>query len=277
MGHHYLPRRLLRGFAQDGLIWMLDKSTASKPKNLPMARVAQEPSMYSEELEERLNNEIEQPFNAVLDRIDAGGSLESSDVQAIAHYVLTMFRRVPAGRARSKAAVPSVADAVEREHMNRISMLEQLSPDDHAIATAGRANIARIFERIRGESTNWLWHRTLLPENLPRITALLQQMTWEQWRAPPDRQILIGDSPVLFNESIGLVNARAKIVLPIRSDTVLLASWRPAQAKRSPYRELDLSQVRGINTRVVQRAARWVFFQRSERWVAPFVRRQRPY
>lgn len=275
MGHHYLPRRLLKGFAQNGLIWMLDKSTTSEPKHLPVARVAQEPSMYSEELEDRLNNEIEQPFNAILERIDAGGTFEPRDVEAMARYVVTMYRRVPAGRSRSKDAVPNVANEVERAHLNQINMLEQLSPADHEIATAGRVNIAKIFERIRSENTDWLWHSTLLPEKLPNVTALLQQMTWEQWQAPHDRQILIGDSPVLFDESMGLKDMRARIILPIRSDTALVASWRASQPNRSPHRAMDAQQVRGINARVVQGAGRWVLFQRNESWVAPFVRRRR--
>lgn len=269
MGHHYLPRRLLRGFAQEDRIWTLDMKTDGAPKLLPIARVAQEPAMYSSELEVRLNNEYEQPFNVILDRLEAGGEIGAQDIEAIARYAMTMLRRVPAGRARSEKALPDVAVAVEREQLRQIHMLEQLVPDESDLAEKGRANISKVMERIRAQDIDWLWHRTILPENFPRLTAALQRMTWERWQAPAGRQLLIGDSPVLFNEYLGLRDAKAELILPVRSDTALIATWRPGP--QGQLRKLSVQQTRLLNARVVARADRWIFFERHEDWVVPFV------
>jgi len=227
--------------------------------------------MYSAELEERLNNEIEQPFNLILDRLEGGGAIGAHDIEAIARYALTMYRRVPAGRARSEAAMPDVAAKVEHEQLRRVDMLEQLVPSELDVAAKDRANISEIFARIKAENTDWLWHNTLLPEKLPRLTAVLQQMTWEHWQAPLGRQLLIGDSPVLFNEFLGLADERAELILPIRSDTALVATWRPG--RQGQLRKLNVQQTRLINGRVAARADRWVFFERYESWVVPFVRK----
>jgi hypothetical protein len=275
MGHHYLPRRLLRGFSQEERVWTFDKLSNQQPKHLPIARVAQEPRMYSQEIEDRLGNEIEQPFNAVLDRIDDGESIGAQDTAAIARYALAMYRRVPAGRSRSKLAVPEVAAQVERDHLQRIDLLEQLSPGEHGLAESGRANVSAIFKKIRSENTDWLWQRTLLPESMPRAAAALQRMTWELWRVPRGHQLLIGDTPLIFDDAIGIANERAELILPVRSDTALVATWRFSHQGRK--REFSMQQMRHINSQIATRAGRWIFFQRNEGWVLPFVRkRQNP-
>lgn len=271
MGHHYLPRRFLRGFSREGLIWTLDKKSGEDAKRLPVARIAQEPGMYSAQLEDRLNNEIEQPFNSILDRIDVGGTIDVHDIEVISRYVLTMFRRVPAGRARSVAAVPNVTAQLEREQLKRLDMLRQLVPDEHDLAEKGQANITKIFSKIRAEKPEWLWHSTVLPENMPRLTALLKQMTWEHWQAPPDQQFLTCDHPVLFNESKGLADKRAELIFPIRGDAALVASWRPGM--QGQFRKISIQQIRQANSMVAMLADRWVFFGKQESWVVPFVRK----
>ena len=265
MGHHYLPRRLLQGFAVDGFTWAFDKKLGSAPKHLPIARVAQEPGMYLEELESRLNNEIEQPFNAVLECIAAGGVIEPSHIEAIARYVLTMYRRVPKGRTRSTAAAHDVMATVQKRTLADIDRLEQLDPGASALADQGRANVSEIFTRLRSQDTEWLWQETLLPERLPNAVRVLSGMTWECWHAPGGKQLIIGDSPILFDESSGIGQPRAELIFPIRSDAALVATWRIGP--RWQHRKLTAQQSKAINLRTAQSADRWVFAQRNEQWV----------
>jgi hypothetical protein len=272
MGHHYLPRRLLRGFSQEDWAWTFDKQSGQQPKHLPVGRIAQEPGMYSQEIEDRLNNEIEQPFNEVLDRVDKGQGVGTQDSAVIAAYALAMYRRVPADRSRSKLAVPDVLAKVEQDHLQQIDLLESMNPNERDLAKKGRANISAIFEKIRAEDTDWLWHSTLLPEKMPRAVGALQQMTWELWRAPQGNQLLIGDSPLLFDESVGIANERAELILPIRNDAALVATWRSGPVGRP--RTFSMQQARHINHHIVTRASRWIFFQRNEGWVLPFIRKR---
>lgn len=271
MGHHYLPRRLLRGFSMEDRVWTFDKVSHWHPKNLPISRVAQEPAMYTEEIEERLNNEVEQPFNAILDRLDAGGNIELEDSEKIANYVLATFRRVPVGRSRTFSVVPEVTEQVEREQYARIDLLERIDPSAQELAEKGRENVAEIFARIRGGNKDWLWHSTLMPEKFSNLTTLLKKMSWNYRRAPLGRQILIGDNPVLFDESMGLINERATLTVPIRYDGVLVGSWLKASQRMCKI--LSPQQVRFINYMIVARSNRWVFCRENEEWVAPFVRK----
>lgn len=273
MGHHYLPRRLLQGFAVEGLTWAFDKKTGSAPKHLPIARVAQEPGMYQESLESRLNNEIEQPFNAVLDRIAARSSITSENIEAIARYVLTMHRRVPKGRARSTAAVPDVMADVQSRTLADIDRLEQLDPSASALADRGRANVQEIFRRLQSQDTEWLWHDTLLPEKLPNAVRVLSAMTWECWQTPVGKQLIIGDSPILFDESTGIGHQQAELIFPIRSDAALVATWRTGP--RWQHRSLTAQQARQINLRTAHSADRWIFAKRNEDWIATLCRKSR--
>ena len=274
MGHHYLPRRLLRGFSHDKqLIWRLEKTSSGAPRLLPIAQVAQEAAMYTDELEERLNNDIEQPFNALLDRVDDAPFLDGQDVEIASRYVVAKYRRVPRGRARSLSAFPDVADQVEREHLKRIDQLEPLASVGPELGHRARANIARVFEKLRAEDTTWLWHKTLHPEMFPRLISALQQMSWAVWTTPPGMQLLIGDSPVIFDESRGLAHEHAEVVFPIRSDKVLVASWRPAPPIHK--RRLTVQQMRRVNALTAMKAQRWVFFKREENWIVPLVLGQR--
>ncbi len=271
MGHHYLPRRLLQGFSVEGLTWAFDKKTGSASKHLPIARVAQEPGMYLESLESRLNNEIEQPFNAVLDRIVTRSSIASENIDAIARYVLTMHRRVPKGRARSTAAVPNVMAQVQSRTLADIDRLEQLEPSASALADRGRVNVQEIFKRLQGQDPEWLWHDTLLPEKFPTAIRVLSAMTWECWQAPSGKQLLIGDSPILFDESAGIGRPKAELIFPIRSDAALVATWRVGPQWQ--YRNLTAQQARQINLRTVQSADRWIFAERNEDWIAGLCRK----
>jgi hypothetical protein len=57
MGHHYVPQKYLRGFAElgnDDAIWMYDKKLR-KFTNPGIKSVAQEAGFYSEEVEQQLN------------------------------------------------------------------------------------------------------------------------------------------------------------------------------------------------------------------------------
>ena len=267
MGHHYLPQRLLRGFAHDEkYIWMLDMRSFDQPRSLPIVRVAHEPGMYTEELEGKLNDEIEQPFNAVLDRLECGKDLIAQDTDVLSRYVLTMYRRVPKGRDRSREALPGVSQQVERANLAQLDEMERQGEDPDLVQRA-RQNVSQIHARLREDPTR-LWHDTLQPEIFPRVFGALRQMSWTLWKAAPGRQLLIGDNPVLFDEARGIGHARGEVLFPIRSDALLVASWQV-----SGQRQLTVQQTRLVNARSVAGAQRWVFFERHESWIVPFARK----
>ena len=265
MGHHYLPRRLLKNFSSGDLIWMFDKAGLQQPKLLPVAKVAQEPGMYTKKIEDRLNNEIEQPFNRILEEIDRGRRILAEDREVIAKYVVTSIRRVPNGRERSNDAFPSVIKAVRGETLAGIDLLEQLDPEASELAAKGRKNIGDIFQRLGSTDGGWLWNDTLMPENFRRLVPLLSGMSWRIATAPPGRQIVIGDAPVIFDEYMGLADVRAVLTFPIASNTVLIAGHD--KNLNGTHHKLSVQDVRRINAEMAKKAMRWVFARWDEKWI----------
>lgn len=271
MGHHYLPRRLLRGFSSDKLIWTYDLKLKTPPKLLPVARIAQEPGMYPEELEQKLTQAIEQPFDEVLERLEAHEALEVHHIGLVVRYLVNLHRRVPKGRARSVAAAGPVLEQVEAATTARFEALARISPADRELVENNKGRVLEYFERLRGQDNEWLWHDTLMPESLPHLTAALHSMTWECFEVPEGMQLFIGDSPVLLPEEIGLVHHEAEVIFPVSATMALVCTHRPSSA--FAYRKLNVQQVRAINRMTVFRAQRWIFFRAFENWIVPFCDR----
>lgn len=268
MGHHYLPQRLLKGFAHEAqYVWMLDKRSFDQPRSLPIARVANEPGMYTEKLEGQLNNEIEQPFNAILDRLEQGQKLAAGDTEVIARYVLTMYRRGPKGRERSHRALPEVSQHVELEHLKHIDEMERFGGDPE-VARIARQNVSQIHARFRNDP-NQLWWDTLHPDMYPKLLAAFRKMKWAVCQTPPGRQLLMSDNPVMFDEIRGIRDEGTLLLFPIRSDALLIASWHPVAMRRI----LTVQQIRFVNECSAGWAQRWVFYQHNESWILPFVQK----
>lgn len=271
MGYHYIPRRLLRGFTEHGGVWTFDKRTSEEPRHLTSGTIANEKRMYPEPMEVRLGSEFEEPFNAVLARIDAGEELAELDRLAIGRYVLTMYRRGPGARARARSAIPSVAALVARRQFHRLPASEQTTlTSAHSSRLQERAR--EVEQAIRDEGEDSLWLTTMFPEGLPKVDRALQAMKWAVWRSPPGQQFVIGDCPVVFPEELGLADNRSTVVLPVSDKLALLGSWIAVSA--SERRTLSKQQVRALNVSQAQQAHRWVFFKKPEPWVLPFLRRQ---
>ena len=68
MGHHYLPKHYLLGFADGVKLWGHDV-TAARLFPTQVKSVANETEMYTEELESHLANVVEGPAQGVIDRV----------------------------------------------------------------------------------------------------------------------------------------------------------------------------------------------------------------
>lgn len=100
MGQHKLPVKHLQRFAIKDcpdFIWQIDKQEATA-KKIPIQRVSQAKSLWSDETEQLLNQTIEIPANPHLDKL-AGGmpaeQLDSKAREAIARYIRVMMSRYP--------------------------------------------------------------------------------------------------------------------------------------------------------------------------------------
>ena len=84
MGHHYLPQFYLRGFADGNTVWVHDRlerrSFPSQPKS-----IANENKLYSDEIEQHLANDVEDPAKPATEALRNSQALDSNQRSALAH------------------------------------------------------------------------------------------------------------------------------------------------------------------------------------------------
>jgi hypothetical protein len=269
MAHHFLPRQLLRGFCHDEQIWAYEKTAGKEPFRTGVERVAAERDMYTQELENRLNLEVELPFNAILPVFQHRGGLSPQDRLAVARYLLTMVRRTPEGREFSKAAAIPVAKAVRQEALDGIAAMGSLSPELRDLANKATINIENIFAKIATEDGRDLWLSTVLPDNYPRMMAVIAAMNWTVLTLVQG-QLLISDVPMYYDKANGLKPPDGELTFPLSSTQLLVANWRGPFTSHITYAAMRRGQVREWNRRSVMNARRWIYFKQIEDWMIPF-------
>ncbi|MDP9902945.1 DUF4238 domain-containing protein [Variovorax ginsengisoli] len=277
MGDHYLPRHLLNGFAKpatqsrrSAAIFRYEVPSAGAGKNLTVATVANETGMYGD-MEPVLQSEIEQPTNPVIERLRRQvGPVPTADYSVLARYVLTAIRRVPDGRARSAASLPGVAASLRQSYAEQLDQLRQF-PDRVEEAKEIEKKLDAAFKKILAEPFQWLWTKTLLPENFERTIRALSAMTWFVHAAPAGKQFLIGDVPVILDRSVGLKEKEAMWLMPISSDRLLSVSYQRAAALRST---LPAPTVRSFNANTIVQASRFIFARDAEAWITRAIQEE---
>lgn len=266
MGDHYLPRYLLKGFADErGLLHRFDLRGGGTQQHLKIASVAQETGMYGDALEKKLQALIENPFNEVLDRVRKGeGLLTGDDSPILARYFLTAIRRVPDGRQRSADALPAVVQEKRAEMLALVEKLHEVDPPTPQIGRERHDRVMAIFDKALSDKPEWLWQATLLPDNFPRVLGALEKMHWTVLTSSAEDQLLIGDCPVVRNEGVGLSEWHAEWILPVSSTQAISATWKPPRLDRNRLRP---AQVRAMNAKTLTQATQYVFARKNEQWI----------
>lgn len=277
MGDHYLPRHLLNGFSKppteskrSAAIFRYEVPSAGAAQNLTVANVANETGMYGD-MEAVLQSEIEQPANPIIERLRRHlGAVPAADRSILARYVLTAIRRVPDGRARTIASLPEVAASVRLSYAEQLDQHRQF-PERHELADVFEKKLDAAFEKVLSEPGEWLWKRTLLPEQFERTVRALSVMTWFVHGAPAGKQLLIGDVPVIRDRRVGLRDKEAMWLMPIASDRLLSVSYHRDAALRQM---LPASTVRKYNANTIIQASRFIFARDAEAWITKAIQEE---
>jgi hypothetical protein len=266
MGKHYVPQRYLRGFqdkTRPGFIWMYDKQLGTR-KLLPISKVAQEPDFYSPDVEEALNEHVEKPANAVIDKLRAGGSLTDQDRAILAYYVDTMVRRVPVTRQKSYGALPQVLKDTIREVKDFIEAQGRegrLKPETVAKRLAEADAYEKKFQNqppsevVKIVETPWPTQQPL---------AIIFSMEWRFLTTNGPTFFVTSDNPAYFFEAFGLGTKNSELAFPITSELLLHCSW---QKMRVPIRLAEQDLVKELNRRNASGASRFIFYHEDRDWL----------
>ncbi len=267
MGHHYLPQFYLRGFADGNTVWVHDRlerrSFPSQPKS-----IANENKLYSDEIEQHLANDVEDPAKPAIEALRNSQALDSNQRSALAHYVVALWKRVPEGRNRVYAGVPGVAESLRQEIHAELDDAATTAPELASLAEYRKAQVSEIIEKFKKKPPPEIWHQNLSRDSSPNAVAALLSMNWCVLLST-QAEFLTSDNPVFFFQHEGIGRPTSELTVPLSSSALLWAHRLPTQGPL--YLKARREAIRALNRRVVSRATRYVYSQRSETWMLPFV------
>jgi hypothetical protein len=271
MGNHYIPQFYLRGFTESGTIWAHDKREKRSFRSQPRS-VANETEMYAGDLEAYFTEEIEQPAQNALENVRSNRALSQSDRDALAHYIVALWKRVPAGRSRSMERLPGVAASVEKDLHTQIDSLAAADPGLSGLASERKALISQLVRKNVEQRSIDIWQQHLSSEATPKIIDAIASMNW-QFLISREITYLTSDNPFFFFPFEGLGPASAEATIPFSSTTAL---WLNRDPRPKPlYASASTAFVKEVNRRTAFNATRFVFSSTNEAWMAKLIFKER--
>lgn len=267
MGHHYVPQFYLRGFTDGNTIWVHDRNERRHFPSQPKT-IANENNLYTDEIERHFANVIEGPANPAIEKVRECEPLTESDRLALAKYIVALWKRVPEARSRVAARLPEIAASVRQEIHNGLTATAVEDPSLASLAEKRKNEVNNIIERVERERPPTIWRQSLATESSDSVITSLLSMQWRFLRSER-LQFLTCDNPVFFFENEGIGRPTSELTVPFSSTVALWASRLPTPA--ATYLDARPAAVREINRRVAKNATRFVYAQRLEGWILPFV------
>lgn len=276
MGHHYVPQKYLRGFAEignDEAIWMYDKKL-HKFSNPRIKSVAQEAGFYSEEVEQQLNDIIERPANRVLDKLRNKQNIDEINRIHLSTYIATMMKRVPKRRTMALSLAPGVIDKTINEVRSQVEQWAS-NTENKSLAERRLNEIKQIEESLRNKIPEFMIDQIRLPWATQEMIDLIGAMSWYVVSSKEDF-FVTSDNPAYFFEGYGIATQKSEVTFPISRDLALFTSWQGKQ-NSTVYLEAKPRLVREAQRRLVSGAERFVFSHRKEDWIAKISDNPKPY
>jgi hypothetical protein len=268
LGQHYIPQFYLKGFTNDGKIWVHDRrvrrSFVSKPKS-----IANENGMYSNEIEIVLNEMIELPAMPAIASIRNFEPITREERSAFAHYIVALIKRVPEGRIRSHYLLGDVVEKERIQLLRELDAIEQEKLGNSVSISTVRERINNYLDAVKHDPPAEYWHSRLVPEDNALMVTELEKMTWSFLRST-DSAFLTSDNPVFFFTEIGIGNPLSELSFPI-SSSVCLWACRQRTTQFEQCKIASHSFVKEINRRTASNATRYIYSAESTGWIRDFV------
>ena len=276
MGHHYVPQKYLRGFAEfenDDAIWMYDKKLR-KFTNPAIKSVAQEAGFYSQEVEQQLNELIEKPANRVLDKLRSKKNIDEMERIHLSTYIATMIKRVPKRRTQALSIAPGVIEKTIHEVREQVQQWASIT-ENKVLAERRLNEIKEIEEKLRNKIPEFIIDQIRLPWATQEMIDLIGVMSWYVVSSKKD-YFITSDNPAYFFEAYGIGTPKSELTFPISRDIALFTSWQGAPNSLT-YLEARPKLVREANKRLVSGAERFVFSHQQADWIAKISDNPKPY
>lgn len=243
---HTSPRTRLKLWeAPDlaGHIWCYSKQSGqgSRIYRQTIASATVVRSVWTEETEERLNKDVEQPAAAGLAQLvdTLEPQLARSERKAVARYLMSLFRR----GWQELAAQP---ERVEPEVRRVVEMIDA----DSDLSTRTKQDIKAALEEQSKRPP-------LAPLPIDEVSDVLAAMRWTVlWSAKPS--FATGDSPVQMVPHV-LVDRECEVSLPLSPTQALVCDWGNPQPWTAA-RRATAAEILAVNRRTALGADSFIYF-----------------
>ncbi len=268
---HYLPKKYLEGFTNSttGKLWTYTKEGDKYPCNIDNA--AKINNWYSDETERFLADRVENPANAVLDKVRSQRNISKEDKKTLSEYIVVMMKRVPRGKDRVKNLMPSVMEDFRNEFDRKIEILSTKSPQKGTEINHFQNAVYKILDNYSQKFPNHIWLDNLPPDQTPQTVSALSKMTWRFLTYEQAPAILTSDNPVFYFEGIGIGKPESELSFPISSHVALWASWR--SDLEEGYFLTSMPAIKELNRRTAHNAANYLYHAKEEKWISPFFKK----
>lgn len=267
MGHHFVPIYYLSGFTRDERLWVYDKATRKAFKSQPEA-IANERNLYTEELEALLNNSIEQPANRALGKIRMRESLSVDDREALAVYIVTLWKRGPIGRSRVMEKIPKTVNEITDDLEKQIHELKgrEILTNERYFNLLSQTVKAR--QKLMADPPIETWWGLLEPSTSRNVVDVLLTMNWA-FLIDPRGEVLTSDNPVYFFPWAGLSRPESELIFPIDQYTAMLATNESFPT--GTYFNGNGVALREINRRTMTNTDRHLISSQALDWIPKLI------
>ncbi|PHV05871.1 hypothetical protein CSQ96_17440 [Janthinobacterium sp. BJB412] len=267
MGNHFVPQYYLKGFESQGGIWVHGRQ--SKRSFVTQVRViANENRLYSEEIEAHFNIKIEIPANEAFRKLRERAPITGPERAALAKYILVLWKRVPKARERALLKIPEVAHELGIQMQSELDSFAELMPHLETEVASLKARVETAVDAHKASPSPSIWYESIDFETDHLPNDALLSMNWV-FLYHDELQFLTSDNPVFFFEFEGIGSPTSELTFPISSSLSLWATRAPGV--KGGFVKATNAAVKEINRRTAFNSNQWVYSQRNERWILPFV------
>jgi hypothetical protein len=270
---HFVPQKHLRAFedpASPGLIWTYPRG--EEPRLASIDKVAQAPGFYDANVETDLGRLIESPANPFLDALRRGEDVDADGRNRVALYLATMIKRVPRGRERGKALIPSTLQNV----------VEALRAELLSLAAGDPARLERWLVKLEAVHAEYLTNpppqvldQLKVPWPSPEMVEVIRRMHWRLLVAAAPEIFVTSDNPLFYFEGWGLGRPESEFCFPLSPTHCLHGCHQPTPGGRLDLRPADRALVHEVNRRMANDATKLLFASKRLKWPATLLRKGR--
>ncbi len=274
MGNHYVPQYYLRGFSvapMSDLIWVYRRGTEDVFKTA-IHNIAQENKFYPDDMEQYLANEIEEPANIVLQKIQALASLTLEDKEVLSKYMMVLWKRVPEHKNWIKDKAPEIMNPVFERIDNELVEFGIQYPEKMDLVEKRRKELQALRTTKESDILHDIWLANMPPDRTPQTLEALSQMTWRFFTARDNEYFITSDNPLFFFRWMGIGKQQSEVTFPITQNIALWATWR-IDVKEG-YFPTRPQVAKEINRRTASIAHNYLYSPSSETWIGTLANKK---